>query len=164
MRLDGFKLNLLMKFNTFNAIASLGGFRNLILLVLIIIVFQGCSRQSGFEKIIGRSVVASHVESGLRFRREYYVYSRSGDDGDKIFNFICSAVSSEFNNEVKYDPGTMKFEKNKFGYLPDISRLFDAKYTINVTRYFSLQSKDSLSTVDVYESEGYVCVMLADGS
>lgn len=131
--------------------------------VLVFNLLQGCSRRSRFETLIGSPVVESRVDTGAGFRREYYVYSRSVGDAGKVFDSICSKISAKFSDSSVYNPGVMKFEIGKLGYLPDISRWFDAKYTSNLTRYYSLESKDRMSTIDVYETEKYVCLIVADG-
>jgi hypothetical protein len=133
-------------------------------IVLLLALLQGCTKKQKFEDLVGHPVVWADAESGARFRREYYVYSKNGTQGESVFELICSKVSSEFGSRDSYDPGTLQYEKNKFGSPPDIPAVFDREYASNLNRHFSLRSKDRLSVVEIYETEKYVCVVLADGS
>ena len=130
---------------------------------LVCISVIGCSKPSKFEGLVGKPSVDSRVESGARFRREYYVFLRIAD-GASNFELIRSKVSSEFGGNSAFDPGFMKFELGKFGHVPDISKWFDGKYSSGISRQYFIGSKDHMHVVDVYESSDYVCVILADGS
>ncbi len=138
--------------------------RVLISVFLILFALPGCSDRSAAKSLIGLPVVEFRVESGFRFRREYLVYSRKSEGEVKIFNRICSKFETKFNDPEIFNPPAMEYEVGKVGFKPDISKWFDEIYTNALSRHYSISSKNLLSTVNVYESENYVCVILADGS
>ncbi len=142
---------------------SNNGIARLIGVLMIFNLLQSCSGRSKFEALIGSPVVESRVEEGSGFRRKYYVFTRSVGDSGGTFDSICSKISKNYSDSRLYSPGVLNYEEGKFGYLPDISRQFDAKFTSKLTRYYSLMSKDRMSVIKVYETEKHVCVLLADG-